>query len=80
MRRLTGGNDVTRWWRASVILSRALCGPRGKPLCARIHEARPSAWRTAAMVALDMALQEENHCYRVHSQWQKNCKNIVDKV
>ncbi|MBB4629383.1 hypothetical protein OC539_19275 [Paracoccus denitrificans] len=61
---------MTRWWRASVILSRALCGPRGKPLCARIHEARPSAWRTAAMVALDIAFAEPDHCARIHRRWK----------
>ena len=30
------------WWRSSILLSRALCGPAGKPLCARVHEARLS--------------------------------------
>ncbi|REF70414.1 hypothetical protein [Paracoccus versutus] len=61
---------MTHWWRASVILSRALCGPRGKPLCARIHEARPSAWRTAAMLILDMIFGEPSHCEKIHRRWK----------
>lgn len=61
---------MTWWWRSSILLSRALCGPAGKPLCARVHEARPALWRTAAMVALDIAFQEENHCARIHARWQ----------
>lgn len=63
---------MTRWWRASVILSRALCGPRGKPLCARIHEARPSAWRSVAMFCLDMAFGESDHCAKIH----RRCKAL----
>ncbi|WP_323715644.1 hypothetical protein [Paracoccus aminovorans] len=59
-----------RWWRTSVILSRALCGPSGKPLCARIHEARPSARRSVAMFCLDMLFNEANHCERIHRRWK----------
>lgn len=62
-------NAQSWWWRSSVILSRALCGPWDKPLCARIHEARPAAWRTAAMIALDMLFGESDHCAKIHRRW-----------
>ena len=60
---------MTWWWRSSILLSRALCGPAGKPLCARVHEARPAAWRTAFLIATDIIFAEADHCARVHRRW-----------
>ena len=61
---------MTWWWRSSILLSRALCGPAGKPLCARVHEARPALWRSVFLISADIAFQEENHCARVHARWR----------
>lgn len=58
------------WWSSSILLSRALCGPRGKPLCARVHEARPAFWRSAFLIATDIAFGEADHCARVHARWR----------
>lgn len=56
-------------WRASVALSRVMCGPAGKPLCARVYEARPALWRSAFMICTDMIFAEYEHCARVHRRW-----------
>ena len=61
---------MTWWWRSSILLSRALCGPAGKPLCARVHEARPGFWRTAFMVSVDIVFAEADHCARIHARWR----------
>lgn len=57
-------------WRTSVAISRALCGPAEKPLCARIYEARPARWRSVALFCLDLAFGEYEHCRRVHRCWR----------
>ena len=61
---------MTWWWRSSILLSRALCGPAGKPLCARVHEARPAAWRTAFLISADIVFAEADHCARIHARWR----------
>lgn len=56
-------------WRASIALSRALCGPAEKPLCARIHEAPQCRARSVAMFMLDLIFGEYQHCAQVHRRW-----------
>lgn len=62
---------MTWWWRSSIAISRVMCGPRGKPLCARVHEAKPGFWRTAFMVAADIAFGEADHCAGIHRRWRQ---------
>lgn len=56
-------------WRASVRLSRALCGPAGRPLCPRVYEACPARWRSVFMFVTDLLFAEFEHCRNVHRRW-----------
>lgn len=59
------------WWKSSILISRVLCGPRDKPLCARVFEGRHSFLRTAFMLTTDIIFGEADHCQRVHAKWKR---------
>lgn len=61
-------------WRTSVALSRALCGPAGRPLCSRVYEARPARWRSVFMFCTDVIFAEYAHCRNVHRRWIMSTK------
>lgn len=57
-------------WQVSVAINRLLCGRAGQPLCARVYMARPSIWRSAYLIAADLAFGEYRHCERIWLQWK----------
>ena len=61
---------MTRWWAASLLINRALCGSASEPLCSRVYRQPPSRWRAVFMFCADLAFGEFQHCARVHSRWR----------
>lgn len=58
------------WWRASLVINRALCGNASEPLCSRVHRQKPARWRSVFMFCADIAFGEADHCAKIHRRWK----------
>lgn len=61
---------MTRWWAASLLINRALCGSASEPLCSRVYRQPPSRWRAVFMFCADLLFSEPDHCARIHRRWK----------
>lgn len=62
--------ELNRWWAASLVVNRALCGSASEPLCSRVYRQRPSAWRSAFMFCADLLFGEPYHCAQINRRWR----------